>query len=324
MSASMIGTNFFRTTQILYNAQANAQATLRASLDHSQALRLAGCESEAIACGPDILRAYFQLEHGRELDRARPRTFTEKLYCRMLEVHERGCATYSTLSDKLAVRATVAQRVGERFLTPVLWSGDDAREIPWSRIPADSLLKCNEGSGKGVLLQTPLDIDALQALAARWQAESYYWFRREFHYWDVPRRLFIEERIDDGHPDGPIDYIFYCFDGVPRLLQVGSRSHTLHRFFTPQWEPVQLSYRANPVVAEVPRPAQLDAMLDVAARLSAGFDFVRVDLYRGHGGNVDDIRFGELTFTPRAGSLPFNPSEWDEQLGAWWNYAGAP
>jgi hypothetical protein len=289
-------------------------------LEHAAALRAAGREDEAIACGPAILQAYFQVEQGRPLDRSDPRTFTDKLYCRLLDVHERGCPTYSTLSDKLAVREHVARRIGERYITPVLWSGDDAREIPWSSLPAEMVLKCNEGSGKGALLLAPHDPEAAQALAAVWQAESFYWRKREYHYWPVPRRLLIEPRLDDGHPDGPIDYIFFCFDGVPRLLQVGSRSHTIHRFFTPAWEPLQLTYRVKYETPPMPRPAPLEKMLDLAATLSAGFDFVRVDLYCC--GN--DIRFGELTFTPCAGKVLFEPREWDARLGDWWRYAGLP
>ncbi|MRD48821.1 hypothetical protein GHT07_16155 [Caenimonas koreensis DSM 17982] len=298
----------------------NASEVLQARLDHAAMLREAGRETEAIACGPDILHAYYQLEQGRVLPRAEPRNFTDKVYCRMLDTHEHGCPTYSRLSDKLAVREWVAARIGERFLTPVLWSGDDPQEIPWARLPEEFMLKCNEGSAKCMLVLPPHDRAAAQALAAKWLAESFYWMRREFHYWDVPRRLLIEPRMEDGHPDGPLDYIFFCFDGVPRLVQIGSRSHTIHRFFTPQWEPITLTYRKEYLTPPIARPAPLEQMLEIAATLSAGFDFVRVDLYC----LGTDIRFGELTFTPCAGNAPFEPREWDARLGEWWHYAGLP
>jgi hypothetical protein len=55
-------------------------------------------------------------------------------------------------------------------------------------------------------------------------------------------------------------------------------------------------------------------MIDVASRLSEGFDFVRVDLF-----NVDGrIYFGELTFTPSAGWIRFEPPEWNLRLGKLW------
>jgi hypothetical protein len=55
-------------------------------------------------------------------------------------------------------------------------------------------------------------------------------------------------------------------------------------------------------------------MLSIASRLSACFDFVRVDLY-----NIDGkIYFGELTFTPVAGGLKLQPESWDLKLGEKW------
>ena len=55
-------------------------------------------------------------------------------------------------------------------------------------------------------------------------------------------------------------------------------------------------------------------MISIASRLSAGFNFVRVDLY-----NVDGkIYFGELTFTPTAGELKLRPESWDLKLGQKW------
>ncbi|MBC7603699.1 MAG: hypothetical protein H7255_13700 [Ramlibacter sp.] len=302
----------------------SAADVLQARLDHATDLRDAGRESDAIACGPAILEAYFQVQQARELPRHNPQTLTDKIYCRMLDVHERGCATFSRLSDKLAVRDYVAQRIDEKFLTPVLWSGDDAREIPWARLPDEFVLKCNEGSGKGLLMLAPHDRDAAQTLASEWLAESFYWRKREFHYWNVPRRLLVEPRLDDGHPDGPIDYNFFCFDGVPRLLQVGSRSHTIHRFFTPDWEPIALTYRKDYLAPAMPRPAPLAQMLDIAAKLSTGFDFVRVDLFCCKQGRRDEIRFGELTFTPCAGRVMFEPREWDARVGEWWRYSEPP
>lgn len=38
---------------------------------------------------------------------------------------------------------------------------------------------------------------------------------------------------------------------------------------------------------------------------------MRVDLYEVNG----QIYFGELTFHPCAGLMPFKPEEWDEKLG---------
>ena len=56
-------------------------------------------------------------------------------------------------------------------------------------------------------------------------------------------------------------------------------------------------------------------MIDIAETLSADFDFVRVDLFQPNG---DEIVFGEMTFSPTAGYIPFGPPEYDSILGSYW------
>lgn len=58
-------------------------------------------------------------------------------------------------------------------------------------------------------------------------------------------------------------------------------------------------------------PENLNEMISIAEQLSNGFKFLRVDLYNIKG----KIFFGELTFYPAAGMLPFVPEKWDDKLG---------
>ncbi len=60
-------------------------------------------------------------------------------------------------------------------------------------------------------------------------------------------------------------------------------------------------------------PENLNDMISLAEQLSDGFKFLRVDLYNIKG----KIYFGELTFYPAAGMLPFVPEEWDEIIGSY-------
>lgn len=59
-------------------------------------------------------------------------------------------------------------------------------------------------------------------------------------------------------------------------------------------------------------PENLNEMISIVEKLSEGFKFLRVDLYNIKG----KIYFGELTFHPASGMLPFVPEEWDEKLGS--------
>ena len=60
-----------------------------------------------------------------------------------------------------------------------------------------------------------------------------------------------------------------------------------------------------------PKPARFEEMIDMVKKLSKGIPFLRVDLYEING----EIYFGEYTFSPCAGMMPFDPPEADFKLG---------
>ena len=62
-------------------------------------------------------------------------------------------------------------------------------------------------------------------------------------------------------------------------------------------------------------------MLEIASRLSAAFEFCRVDLYLL---NDREIVFGEVTLYPGGGYERFFPLKWDFTLGALWNLGSQP
>ena len=120
--------------------------------------------------------------------------------------------------------------------------------------------------------------------------------------------------------DGPLnDYKFFVFNGQVHYVQVDSRRFSDHRrtFFSPSWEPQPFRLRFERETDALPRPLHLEQMIELAERLGAGFDFVRVDFYDLPDGPL----FGELTFTPGAGCDPFYPSEYDLRLGELWREA---
>lgn len=60
-----------------------------------------------------------------------------------------------------------------------------------------------------------------------------------------------------------------------------------------------------------PKPSKFEEMKEIAGKLSAGHSFLRVDLYQ----IGQKVYFSELTFSPCSGYMPFEPEEWDRQLG---------
>lgn len=114
----------------------------------------------------------------------------------------------------------------------------------------------------------------------------------------------------------PEDYKFFCYDGKVHFIQVdGSRfSRHVRDYFDRSWE--HLDVRVGYPGADTPpaRPGNLDRMIEVAEALSAGVDFVRVDLYDIDG----EVKFGELTCYPDGGLARFSSPAWNLRFGQPW------
>jgi hypothetical protein len=259
------------------------------------------------------LRVQFVRAMGYQPSFRTPRTFSERLQVRKLRVPD--LELYSRLADKIAVKAYVAEMIGEKYLIPTLWSGTTLPPRGERNWPVPFVFKANHGSGLNHLVRAPTDLNwaRIEALASEWLTAPSQPYLHEIWYDHIPRQLLVEPLIGDGPLN---DYKFFVFGGRVHFVQVDSRRFTDHRrtFFSPSWEPQSFRLRFERETDELPRPTHLQEMIEVAERLGAGFDFVRVDLYDLPEGPL----FGELTFTPGAGFDPFHPPEYDQRLGKLW------
>ncbi len=272
---------------------------------------------------PLMLAAYRE-QHGRDADLADPRLFSEKLLWRMLMIERHGSLLMSRLTDKVLVRDHVSAKLGPEHLVKLLWHGPDPRLLPWDALPKPSMAKTNHGSGWNRAIRPGDRREEVVATFRRWLRNNCYWESRERQYDSIAPQMLVEEFLDEGRPDGPLGYKFWCFAGEPVVIQTSNTPHTLHSFYDPAWKRLPLTYRAKGGETELARPDTLPQMLRVAAELSREFEFVRVDLYSVRG----RVLFGELTFTPVAGNFRLRPPGWDERLGAHWRlgrdlYGGA-
>jgi hypothetical protein len=273
----------------------------------------------------------------RLLRTRRPRTFTEKVRYKMLRDHRPLIVTFA---DKAAVRDHVARVVGARYLPGVHAIVSDPAELATVELPDSYVVKPTHGSGAVVVVSPEAPEDArlppahyswvychvrpehvdrghLAAIARHWTTQLYgQGPNREWVYGQVPPQVLVEELL--RAPDGavPDDYKFFVFHGRCHFVQVdsgrfGRRTQDFHR---PDWEHLPMS--GGPAWADPPHPppARLAEMIDLAQRLAAGTDFVRVDLYQ----LADRIVFGELTNYPAGGDSPFQPESFNTVFGAPW------
>ena len=143
---------------------------------------------------------------------------------------------------------------------------------------------------------------------------SYYKYKKEYPYRDVPHRYIAEKYMEDESGYELKDYKFFCFDGKPKILFVATgRQNGDIRF-----DFYDTEFHHLPIINGHPnadvwptKPDGFNEMLEVAERLSQGMPHVRVDLYNCNG----KIYFGELTFFHWSGMVPFEPVEWDYKFG---------
>lgn len=278
-------------------------------LDPKRLCRTPECEY------PRLLKKWYGKMMDETLDLDRPRTFNHKLQWIKL-YGDRELMT--RLADKLAVRDYVAERIGERFLTPLVGAYADASEIDWNALPSRFVLKPNHGSHWLEIIEdkTTVDRAALFRRANSWLSRDYSFDHGfELHYGKIKPRLMIERHLGD-YTDDLRDYKVWCFHGVPRFIQVSedrfSQKGFQTAFYSPEWKK-QIFWKGQLADDVVPRPAALADMLACASKLSADIPFVRVDFYCMDDGS---LKFGEMTFTPCSGMSRWRGSPTiDRELG---------
>lgn len=249
-----------------------------------------------------------------------PQTFTEKL--QWLKLYNRK-PEYTKMVDKYAVKEYVAKKIGEEYIIPTLGVWDKPEDIDWAFLPNKFVLKTTHGGGGGgvVICKDKATFDKTTAIAKLKEsmASDIYSGLREWPYKDVPKRIIAEKFMaPEKSPDSVLkssellDFKFFCFNGEPKFLYVSDTpSHSL-TFLNTDWTLTDFGRDDYHPLNKIPeKPENLEEMLTIASKLSAGIPHVRVDLY-----NIDKhIFFGELTLFTGSGFIPFNPKEFDGKLG---------
>jgi TupA-like ATPgrasp len=261
-------------------------------------------------------RAYlarlYHRQFGRWPDLERPGGFNEKILFKILNDRR----PYLTLfADKLRVRDYVRRTAPMLLLPALYWWSDRAEDLPYEALPKQFVLKANHGSGWNYVVRDKASVRRrdLVKLAATWLRSDFTLVGREWAYTNIRRAAYAEQLLQDDRHDAPPDYKLFVFGGTVRVIQVDRDRFTRHTqiLYDERWNRIEGTVAAaqgEPIA----RPESLAVMLEAARSLSAGVDFVRVDLYEIGG----EAYFGELTSSPNKGLSPFRPASLDQYLGA--------
>ena len=218
--------------------------------------------------GERLLLEQYARETGKQLNRINPQTFSEKLYCRMISWNRSHDPLFTQLADKYAVRDHVRNKIGQEHLVKLLWHGTDPNAIPFDTLPAEYVIKTNHGSAQIIVVRGEADRHEIIQKLTNWLKSNYYWGGREHQYYHIKPRVMIEEYLKNEDGSGPLDYRFWCFGGVPEVIQVDNRAHDINPFFDTEWNLLDLHYRAGASRPAIRKPCEFSADDAMASKLS--------------------------------------------------------
>lgn len=273
-------------------------------------------------CIPDriYLKLQYKISMNRRLNLQNPRTFSEKI--QWLKLNWRD-DILTKCSDKYEVRKFVEERIGPEVLKKLYGVYKTPAEIDPDSLPDAFVLKVNHSCKQNIFCENKAEMDwnRTAKLLKKYLRENLFPKCREWAYKNIPPRIICEEHLTKNG-ETLYEYGFYCYDGVPRLVEINEYGPGLKRvnMFDIDLRLMENEYVDVPLSHPVERDPQYEKMLEYAAVLSKGFPFVRVDMIRVN----DRIYFGEMTFYPLAGMGWISPERFNYFLGSYLRLPALP
>jgi len=264
-----------------------------------------------------VYKRFANLRHPKDLNE---KILHIKLY--------KDTSRWPDLVDKYKVRDYIKGLGLEDILVELygVWYSPEDFAQSFDNLPNSFILKANNGEGKGTNLvvkdKSKVSNEELTAIVKNWLSRKDIGaLVAEPQYGAIIPCVIAEQLLptDPGHYS-LTDYKIWCFEGKPYFIWVcndrnedGNSAHVLTYDTNWQSHPEYSIFTSDYLQGElISKPKNLDYMLEIAEKLSAGFPELRVDLYNIAG----RVYFGELTFTSQGGINSFYTQEF-------LNYAGS-
>ena len=251
-----------------------------------------------------------------------PQDLNEKIL--WMKLHS-DVSKWVELADKYRVRSYIEQLGLGDNLVKLYGHWENADDIDFTTLPNTVIFKANNGDGKGTNLIVKdvqnSDHNALKKIFRRWLNNKHVGdLGAEPQYKEMNPCIIAEEVLQlPKDQKSLIDYKIWCINEKPLYIFIcqnrdedGGGADVLT--YDLEWNPhpefsvFNSEYRQAKVI---PKPKNLDKMLDIATKLSHGFPILRIDLY-----NIDGkIYFGELTFTSQGGMMDYFKPDFLTKLG---------
>ena len=261
-----------------------------------------------------IIKNSFKRHMGYSLDLENPKTLNEKI--NWLKLYDRK-DLHTTVADKFKVRVYVENKIGKKYLIPLLFHTKDPKELKPENLPSNGnyIIKTNHDSSGGVIVRSPLDVDwkVTRKRFKRLLKENHYFSTIEWQYKNIERRVIVEELLTYEDGSIPDDYKLHCFNGKFAFTMVDFGRHSNERtrnLYDKDWNLMSCKW-GRPNSKPMEKPKNYEKIIKLAEKLAKDFVYVRVDFYLVKG----NIYFGEITFHHASGLQKFYDDECDYKFG---------
>ena len=273
------------------------------------------CQVIAHKVMPDefLSKLYFKIVMKKKLNLNNPKTFNEKLQWLKLNYMPNN-ELIIQCTDKYEVRKYIKNKGYSKKLVPILGVWSDPRNINWDYLPEKFVLKCNHGCAYNIVISDKNKVKKTEIInqLTSWLKEDFGAFNVEPHYSAIKNHLITCEKFLG---ECIVDYKFFCFNGDPKYIYVSN--NMIHDreaqigFFYLDGTKMPLRRDDYMDIENVTFPIFFEEMQAMAKDLAKDFPFVRVDFFLAD----NTFYFAELTFTPCACMMPFNPENYDIEWG---------
>lgn len=242
---------------------------------------------------------------------------------------------WTDCSDKYEVRKYIKSLGLKDILTKCYGVWDNIDDINFEELPQSFAIKCTHDCGSTVLVENKSSLDKTGITHFLRQHLNYKmgYDTCEPHYTRIKPRIMAEELLHDSGNDvfssksavdykmwcinGKVEWVFVCYDRHLDSQGVDPNGHStvFDVYDVKEWKPMR-HYLTDDfkrvTFKDVPRPKNLNQMIDIAEKISSSFHQVRVDLYNIQG----KIYFGEMTFTSQGGRMSYYTDEFQKLMGS--------
>lgn len=259
---------------------------------------------------------YYYWKHLRkELNYRNPKDINEKLFWLARYWQDPRIVQ---CADKLAVREYIKSLGLESILNEIYYIYDKAEEIDLDALPDKFVIKTNHCGGGSYMVicddKSQINYDKVIEIINEGLNHVTGLPTCEYQYQYIRPRAFAEKFIEDKNGER-LEIQFFCFNGVAKHILVRNDlgKANLKPFaisYDMGWNRVK-DRKHEDMSIDIPCPANLDKMIEIANQLAAPFPHVRIDLYYVE----EQIIFGEMTFSSSGNILWNYPQLIREQWG---------